>query len=692
MHNAIELLFLLVENLFKQINKSQINLYLELIKNFKIMKMKQLFFGLLLSFQLIGYSQNTKKEVLFTIDDKPYFTDEFSRVYNKNLDLVKDESQKDLDQYLQLFIGYKLKINKANQLGLENGEAYKNELNSYRTQLAKNYLTDSKVTKELIEEAYNRSLKEVKASHILINVDENATPSDTLIAYKKIEAIRQRALNGEDFGALAAENSEDPSAKENKGNLGYFSVFRMVYPFESAAFNTPIGKISKPFRTRFGYHIIKVNDVRDNQGEVTVEHIMILKPKDDKPEEIEKAKKTIDDIYKKIQQGENFEDLAKQFSDDKSSSSNGGLLNRFGSGQLSSDEFENKAFSLTTENPISTPFQSKFGWHIIKLIEKHPVKPFAEVQSELEDKVGKDDRSRLVTNSLNEKLRTKYEIKRDNKLYKAAAKTVTDAFYDSKWEVPSPTKPFDGKLFSIKEKTITGTDFLNYVNEQQKSESKLKPVNKLVDNLYEKFVDEKLTSYYSDNLESEFPDFANVIEEYRDGLLLFDLMEKEIWDKSKTDSIGLNTFYEVRKADYMWKNRIDAIITSSTDIDIIKKAQKLLNQKNTPDQIKEKLNTKDKVQVMTNSGVFEEGSDALPKELKFQIGVSDILKADSFYFVIKINKILPASEKTLEECKGKAINDYQQYLEQNWVDDLKKEFKIKVNNDVFENLKKQLHK
>jgi len=261
--------------------------------------MKHLVLGLLLSLNLAAYAQKSKKEVLFTINDKPYYTDEFSRVYNKNLDLVKDESQKDLTQYLELFIGYKLKINKANKLGLQNGDAYKNELATYRTQLSKNYLTDSKVTKELVEEGYQRSLKEIRASHILITVDENAAPADTLVAYNKIADLRKRALNGEDFGALAQQFSQDPSAKDNKGDLGYFSSFRMVYAFESAAFKTPKGKISNPIRTRFGYHIIKVDDIRDNRGEVTVAHIMILNPKEDKPEEKAAAEAKIRDIYQK---------------------------------------------------------------------------------------------------------------------------------------------------------------------------------------------------------------------------------------------------------------------------------------------------------------------------------------------------------------------------------------------------------
>ncbi|HWR94349.1 MAG TPA: peptidylprolyl isomerase [Flavobacterium sp.] len=654
--------------------------------------MKQLFLGLFITFQLISSAQNSKKEVLFKINDNSYYTDEFIRVYNKNLDLVKDESQKDLDNYLELFIGYKLKINKAYSLNLQDGESYKSELNNYRNQLAKVYMTDSKVTEELVNEAYNRSLSEIKASHILIFVDENAAPADTLKAFNKINEIRKRALKGEDFGELAATSSEDPSAKENKGDLGYFSVFRMVYPFETAAYKTIKDEISPIFRTKFGYHILKVTEVRKNRGEVEVEHIMILNSKDGNPEENAKAKQKIDDIYQKIKQGENFENLAKQFSEDKSSSSKGGKLNRFASGQLSSEEFENVAFSLTAENPISAPFETKYGWHIVKLLEKFDVKTFEEAKPEIEMKVSKDDRSRLITNSLNEKLRKKYNVKRNEKLYSSIVKTVNNAIYESKWELPVNLKLYEGTLFSIEKKNILGTQFLDYIYSHQKEENKLKPLNAYVNKLYETFLDEQLNSYYKDNLESEFPEFAAVVDEYRDGLLLFDLMEKEIWEKSKTDTIGLNSFYDLRKENYRWKERLDIVILSSTSSDAIKKAQKMLKKKNTSEEIKEKLNTKDNVLVMSNTGVFEIDNDALPKGLKPVEGISEIIKDGEYYFVCKINKVLQAQTKTLEECKGKVINDYQQYLEDNWVGNLKKEYTVKVYQDAFERVKIELKK
>jgi peptidyl-prolyl cis-trans isomerase SurA len=658
------------------------------------MKMKQLFFGLLLSLNILGFAQNSTKEVLFTIDNKPYFTDEFARVYKKNLDLVKDESQKELNQYLELFVGYKLKINKAYKLGLQDGASYQNELKSYRGQLSKNYTSDSKVTKELVEEGYKRFLKEIKASHILFTVDENATPEDTLKAYKQALDVRKRAIAGEDFGKLATEFSQDPSAKDNKGDLGYFTAFRMVYAFETGAYKTQKGNISNPVRTRFGYHLIKVVDVRDNRGDVIVAHIMIMNPAEnvENKEVDDKGKNTIQDIYKKLQQGEKFEDLAKQFSEDKSSSSKGGVLNRFGSGQLSSEEFENVAFNLTKENPVSEPFKSQYGWHIVKLIDKFSVKTIDEMRSDLESKVSKDDRSRLITASMNEKLRKKYSIKRDDKFYATLSKSVGNDIYEGKWETPADLKSFNKNLVTINgTKSLTGASFLNYVKDQQKSKITLKPISKLIDKFYESYLDQELSQYYDDNLEQEFPEFSAVMDEYRDGLLLFDLMEKEIWNKSKSDSLGLKSFYDKNINNYQWKNRLDVTILSSTNFDVIKKAAKYLKSDKSVDFIKEKLNVKDgPVNIMAKVGVFEEGNEALPKNLKFETGISDIIKEGEYYFVTKVNTTLPAGPKTLDECKGKAINDYQQFLEDNWVKDLKNEFKVEVNQTVFESVKKQL--
>lgn len=629
------------------------------------------------------------KEVLFTIDNHAFYTDEFIRVYNKNLDLVKDDSQKDLDKYLELFLGYKLKVEKANKLGLQNGTTYQNELKSYRNQLSKNYLNDSKVTNELVREAYDRMQQEVRASHILILVDEGASPEDTLKAYTKILDIKKRLEAGEDFIAVAQQFSEDPSVKENNGDLGYFSAFRMVYTFENAAFNTNVGQISKPFRTRFGYHIVKVVDKRVNRGEVTVAHIMIVKQND--VAQNEKAKTTIDDIYKKIQQGESFETLAQQFSEDKSSAPKGGVLQRFGSGQLSSEVFENVAFGLNEKNQISAPFESQFGWHIVKLIEKHPVRLFDEMKVELEEKIRKDERSMLITNSLAKTMRAKYKVTKDVKLLAKIKAVVTDEFYSQTWVAPEKNKELNGDILIIsKDKKINSKVFLNFISSKQKSNIKTKPVTKLVDELYEKFIDEQLMAYYNENLENEFPEFKNVMDEYRDGLLLFDLMEKEIWNRAKNDTIGLQDFFQKNSKNYQWKKRYNVDILSSTDKKIVEKAQKFLAKGKSLDYIKEQLNKDGKVNVMSKSGLYEEDYDVLSNFQNLSKGVTNIIAKDQYFFVVNVTDIKPAGVKELSECKGKVISDYQQFLENNWVDELKTEFTIKINTEVFSKVKNQL--
>ncbi len=629
------------------------------------------------------------KEVLFTVDNNPYYTDEFVRVYKKNLDLVKDDSQKDLDKYLELFIGYKLKVEKANKLGLQNGSSYQNELKSYRNQLSKNYLNDSKVTNELVQEAYDRMQQEVRASHILVLVDEGASPADTLKAYQKVVAIKKRLDAGEDFVTVAKDASEDPSAKDNGGDLGYFSAFRMVYPFENAAYRTKVGQISKPFRTRFGYHIIKVVDKRANRGEVTAAHIMLLKQDENGPKE--NAKSTIEEIYQKIQQGENFESLAQQFSDDKSSSVRGGVLQRFGSGQLSSEEFENVAFGLKEKNQISTPFETQFGWHIVKLIEKHPVGTLADTKAELEDKIKRDERSLLITNSLAKIMRSKYSFTKDAKVIGKVKSVVTDKIYDKSWVVPDDFKEVNSVVLTLnKDKKVTAKPFLDFINNSQKGTLTSKPTSKLVDELFEKFTDEQLIAYYNENLENEFLEFKYVMDEYRDGLLLFDLMEKEIWNRAKTDTLGLTTYFKNNIKNYQWKKRFQADILSSTDLIIIQKAQKFLKKGKSLEYIKEQLNKDGKVNVISKSGLYEEDYDVLSQFKDLTKGVSTILTKDNYYFVVQVTDEKPAGAKELSECRGRVISDYQQYLELHWVDELKKEFTVKVNQDNFSQIKRQL--
>ncbi len=633
------------------------------------------------------FAQN-KKEVLFTIDDQSFTSEEFINVYKKNIDLVKDDSQKNIDTYLDLFISYKLKVNKAFQLKLNEKQSFLGEFNTYRSQLAKKYMLDKKVTQKLVDEAYERMTKEVRASHILIKIDQYASPEDTLKIYNKLLEIKTRAEKGEDFGTMAENYSEDPSAKSNKGDLGYFSAFKMVYPFENAAFSTPVNKISMPFRTRFGYHIVKVDAVRPSRGQVTVAHIMLFKKENDTA--TVKPQDKIYDIYAKLKQGENYETLAGMYSEDKGSAQKGGQLETFGSGDVGVIEFEDQAFALQNPNDISKPFETKYGWHIVKLIQKHPVESYESIENVVKNKVLMDDRSSVIKDHLTDKLEKKYTVKRDDKLYKEVTGLVTDAFYTSEWKVPSDYKNGEKVLFTIDKQKITSINFMDFIVAQQSFKITIKPIQKLVDFLYDKYKKEQLNLYYTENLENEMPEFNDVVKEYKEGILLFDLMTEEVWNKAKKDTIGLKTFYDLNKEKYKWETRYDVKIVSSTNEDIIKKAEKYLIKKKDDIYIKEKLNKNNKVNVMIESGIFEANSKKLPKIYTFTKGISSIMKQGEYYYVVVGKSELPSSVKLLDETKGQVISDYQQFLEKEWIKQLKQESKITINQEVLTQVKKSI--
>lgn len=633
------------------------------------------------------FAQKNNSEVLFTINEKPFDTETFMRVYRKNLDLVKDESQKDLNNYLQLYIAYKLKIQKAHKLGLHEDTRYLNELQSYRSQLSKNYLTDTQVTEALLKEAFDRMQWEIKCSHILVQFTNTPNGPDTLAAYKKIKDIQQKLAKGEDFEKLAVEFSEDPSAKENKGNLGYFSAFRMVYDFENGAFKTPVGKVSDIVKSRFGYHLIKVNDKRPHRGEITVAHIMIATNDGDDAETKKKQQTQIQEIYQKLQQGEDFAELAKQFSEDKSTAANGGLLQRFSSGELSSEIFEDKAFALSSAQPISAPFESQFGWHIVKLIEKHPAKKWEEAKKDLELRVQRDERSKLIAASLHQKLQRKYQPKLNDPTYRKVAAVVTDSVYKGSWKKPESNYPYLSELITIKDKKISGDQFMTFLERQQRMGDATKPLGKWLKNQYDTFLNQELQQYYEDNLESEFIDFAHVMEEYREGLLLFDLLEKEIWNRAKNDTIGLQNHFDKNRGKYQWKTRYDVVVLSSLKKEKVEEALKMMQQKKTIAEIKEAINKDNMVEVMITEGKFEKENGIFPKNYTFTPGYSAVIEQNNYFFVVYLKETLAGGPKTFEEAKGRVINDYQQYLEENWVSELQKEFTVKVNDKVFEKLK-----
>ena len=632
------------------------------------------------------FSQN-KKEVLMTINGKPVYTNEFKRVYKKNLDLVQDESQKDIDSYLELFIDYKLKIAEAQAQGLDQESAYISEFSKYRDQLSRNYLFEDKVTEELAKEAYERGKFDIAASHILIRVDYESVPQDTLAAYNKIKSIRERALKGEDFASLAKTYSEEPGAQERGGDLGYFSVFTMVYPFESAAYNTPVGEISEIVRTSFGYHIIKVKDRRTKLPKIGVSHIMIS---DKKGARTFNPEERINEIYTMLKQGESFESLAKQFSDDKKSAVKGGKLNPFTKGDLRAPEFEDAAYDLKKVGDISKPIKTDFGWHIIRLDEKLPVETFEEQKQMLEKKVSEGDRSKLVTTATNNKIKQKYGFKKEASFLPYFDTYVGDEVLKRKWVMEPIPASEEKTLFTIGDRKVGYTDFAKFIENRQKTTRPYKQKEAFLMEFYNEFETEQLKDYFKERLEADNEEYAAVLNEYRDGLLIFDVMNKNIWQKAKTDSLGLDEYYNKTKENYQWKQRLDADIYSATSENIAKQIQSMLAQGKTAEEIKASLNSEEKVNVLITPGLFEVDQHELPKNLEVKKGVSNIYPNNDSFVVVNIKEILAPGVKALDEVKGKVLSNYQNDIEASWMESLRKKYNVNVNKKALKHVKKDL--
>ncbi len=515
---------------------------------------------------------NIKSTPLFTIGDKSTYPDEFEYVYAKN-NLKKDSvvQEKDIKEYLDLYVNFKLKVQEAKSLGLDQKESFKTELEGYRKQLAKPFLMESKVTDQLAEEAYDRMKYEINASHILLKLDQNATPEDTLKVYTDIMKIRERALNGEPFEALAKQYSQDPSAKSNGGNLGYFSAMQMVFPFENAAYNTAKGKISMPVRTQFGYHILLVHDKRNSRGQVKLAHIMLRATEGMPQENLDSAKNKIDEIYKKLIAGEDWDKLCAQFSEDVGTSKKGGELPWLGTGRIHPD-FEKPAFALENPNDFTTPVKTPYGWHIIKLIAKKGIEPFEKVKKDLEEKIKRDGRAQQGIKTTLKRLKSDNNFVKNEENLNKALQLADSTLLQGKWSYDETQKI--GELFQINEVHYAVKDFLQYVLDKQRPRAKLTPKT-LMQSYYDDYEKQSLLDYESDHLAEKHTEYRMLYNEYKEGMLLFELMDQKVWSLASKDTVGLQRFFDVNKENYKWKERADATIFDAISLDVIKKLQTL---------------------------------------------------------------------------------------------------------------------
>lgn len=701
--------------------------------------MKKRTLGLLTlsSIGLTAFAQ-ISEPVIMTINDKPVYKSEFENVYKKNSGKEVNKEQKSVKEYVDLFSTFKMKVFEADANGLDTISSFKTELAGYRKQLAAPYLTDKNVNEALIQEAYERMKTEVKASHILIRVTEDALPKDTIEAYTRLIIIRDAlmgknptpakiaeyeailkksssaltkastkqdtlnyntklnavkgisvALNsGNDkFSAAAKKTSEDPSAADNGGDLGYFTSLQMVYPFENTAYKTNNGDITMPVRTRFGYHILKVVDKRPSQGEILTAHIMVKFAKDMGEKEKSNLKTKIDEIYTKLKAGEKFEDLARQFSDDKPSAEKGGQLQWFGSSRMPI-EFEKAAFALTNNGDYSEPFTTNYGWHIVKRIDKKGLASFADMKGDLKQRIGKDSRTQAGRTSLIEKIKNDNKYVENPVAKKDFLKVLDTTVYQGKWEAKKAEKLGNKELFKLGAKKYTQNDFAKYIETRQTVRPKMDN-NMFLEQSYKEFVDETLISFEDENLESKYPEFRNLLKEYRDGILLFDLTDQKVWSKAVKDTTGLKAFYEKNKNNYLWDERAEVTTYKCANDKVAKEVRGMLMKNKTEKEIVDAINKSSQLNVSAENITYLKGENKdVDGNWKQGVIATDIKDTkENKVTVLVINKVLSKTPKTIAEAKGMITSDYQNFLEKEWLSYLKNKYTVKVNEDVLNTVK-----
>lgn len=624
-----------------------------------------------------------KQATILTIDDEKTTLEEFENIFKKN---NRDSviTQQSLDDYMELFINFKLKVKEARELGLDTVAKFKTELEGYRGQLARPYMTDADMLNDLVKEAYNRQGQEISAAHILIKCDPKASPADTLKAYSKAIALRDRILAGEDFTRVAENGSDDPSVKENGGNLGYFTAFQMVYPFEDAAYNTKVGEVSMPVRTSYGYHLIKVLDKRNAQGEIHVAHIMV-KPKLEENGEANALSK-INEIHQKLVSKElTFEDAASKYSEDISSSKKGGELPWFGTGKMV-EEFENAAFSLKTDGEISIPVKSSFGWHIIKRLGYKPLATYQEVEKELKSKVSKDGRSEKTRKSFIEKLKKQYNFSVDNKVAQKVYAKADSSVFKGNFKLKKGL--MKKKIITIDGQSKTVNDFVATLNKRGVVRGQQQAPADYLKAQLEKYSEDQLLAYEDSKLESKYTPFRLLMKEYKEGILLFELTDQKVWSRAVKDSVGLAKFYDDNKRNYMWPERADVVIYTCKDEKIAESLRKMINQGRDRTAIAGELNKNSQLNLQIEEGVFgKEDRDIFKDVTYWRRGLSDNKSSNGQIVIYDVREVLYATPKKLEEARGAITSDYQTYLEEQWIKELRTKHKYKVDEQILHSIK-----
>jgi peptidyl-prolyl cis-trans isomerase SurA len=635
----------------------------------------------------IGRAQDYLSKTLITVGESKTEAGEFLRMYRKSFEPGKSLS---LDDYIPQFVLFKQKVADAVSEGYDTTRSFRSELEGYRLQLAQNYLTDTLTRENLLKKEYQRSLTEINAWHILVAMSRDPSREDTLKAWKKATDIRERILKGESFEQVARGCSDDQSVKMNGGNLGYFTVFQMIMPFEDAAWSLKKGAISKPVRTPYGYHIIKVTDIRPSKGKILVAHIMKNAPPGSSEEASKQAEDEINIIYKKLKAGEPFSELAKKYSDHKESAANGGVLNWFGAGEMI-PEFAEAAFALTDTGTCTKPFRTVYGWHIVRLINRKPPGSFEETSSYLESRINQSYLTSLSRRNFVEKLKKEYKFRINETNYNWFVTNTDTLLIQGLRKIDRSSMP-EGNIYSFINQSVKNSEFADFV-ENRGSMIITRDSAFFIKSLLDASVSEKLLSYENSVLEKKYPDFRYLMNEFHDGILLFDISNHKVWDRVSHDSAGLKKYYEDNKYNYLSKKRIEAKIYTlkvAGGEKSLSSAYKKYSPKPDMDKLlSEKFNKNNDTILTIRDGVWNRGDDADIDLIDWTEGRQErALKG--FPSLILVKKVTDPLPLGFDEVQDRMMAGYQEFLEQQWTGQLKEKYNVKIDSLVLDKIKKNL--
>jgi peptidyl-prolyl cis-trans isomerase SurA len=636
---------------------------------------------------MTGYAQ-----ALFTYGPNSVSKDDFLRVYKKNsINKKPDMSDTALRSYLDLYGLFRMKVAEADKQHLDTVESIQRELDNYRKQLAKTYLTDDQVTNKLFHEAYDRMKENVHMAHILISCPPG---TDTTAPYAKADSLYKLLENHKaDFETLAKQFSDDKGTKDNGGDVGYFTALQTVYSIENAAYNTPVGKISKPFRSQFGYHIIKVLDRRADRGQVKVAQILIQTTKSKGEEGLIAAKKRADSVEVMLKNGASFDEMVEKYSDDSYTNKDKGVMKPFGAGKMV-QPFENAAFALKKPGDISEPVKTDYGYHIIKLLSKTPLPPYDTIMPTLKHKIENDSRAQAARDIFFNKIKEKNGYKEYPENIKEISQKfidIPDTGKDAKVVKAENYKHMSKPVFVLGGKSYLQHDFAKFF--ESLTHGKINgPHPTVVHDAFGLYVNNVVNDFEEHRLEQENPEFKNLMEEYRDGIMLFELMDRNVWSKAAHDSVGLAEFYEGHKSKYMWEAGFEGAVYKFKTKGLLDTGRTMLQAGNVTDEDMVKAinsqNNPDGVSIQKGRYEFSRFKDATQSELlsnKMKI----IANPNGPFTIIYAKEVFTGpGQKSLAEARGYVVAEYQDYLEKKWNEKMRKEYPMVVNEKVFKSMVK----